>query len=385
MWQKRKTNTMSLNRKILHILAGFFLWTFFFVLCHGKVQAQEIVAPPNYFTGEVIEVLEQQTISPEDQLFIQRLAVIRNDSKERVEVIAGSEFQPINAQQLLKPGTKVVLAEQTLFDGTKEIVISDVYRMNILYWLLALFIVVVVIVGGIKGAASFLGMFASLVILLLYVIPQILSGANPLLIGLLGSLLIGSVTIYISHGVSIKSHIALVSMCSVLLLVAGLAVMAVKAAQLVGLGSEEAYFLQFTDTARINLQGLLLGGILLGALGVLDDITVSQVSIVFELFDTKKSLSWIELYERGLAVGKDHVASLVNTLVLAYAGANLPLFLLLVLNEQSPTWVTLNSDILVEEIIRTIAGSIGLVLAVPLSTFLAAQIVIRRNTGKKKH
>jgi uncharacterized membrane protein len=160
--------------------------------------------------------------------------------------------------------------------------------------------------------------------------------------------------------------------------------MAVKAAQLVGLGSEEAYFLQFTDTARINLQGLLLGGILLGALGVLDDITVSQVSIVYELFDAKKNISWLELYERGLAVGKDHVASLVNTLVLAYAGANLPLFLLLVLNTQTPTWVSLNSDILVEEIIRTIAGSIGLVLAVPLSTFLAAQIVTRRKVLAKR-
>lgn len=363
---------------LLPILGLLFLLTIFAVVPSVRAQTEPTIEPPSYFKGRVTEILEQRTISDEQKLYVQKLLVQRDDTGEQVEVTGGSEFQPLNEQQLVKKNTKVVLAEQTLFDGSKEVVLSDVYRMNTVYWLLALFIVVVVVIGGIKGAASFFGMFTSLVILLMFVIPQILSGANPLLIGLIGSLLIGSVTIYISHGISIKSHIALASMCTVLLLVAGLAVMAVKAAHLVGLGSEEAYFLQFTDTARINLQGLLLAGILLGALGVLDDITVSQVSIVFELFDTKKNISWLELYERGLAVGKDHVASLVNTLVLAYAGANLPLFLLIVLNKQSPTWVTLNSDILVEEIIRTIAGSIGLVLAVPLSTFLAAQIVTRQ-------
>lgn len=366
------------------LIIGLLMVCLFSIAPTAFAQSEPTVEPPQYFTGRITEVLEQRSISEEQKLYVQKLQVQRDDTGELVEVIGGSEFQPLNEQQLVKKNTKVVLAEQTLFDGSKEVVLSDVYRMNTVYWLLALFIVVVVLIGGIKGAASFLGMFTSLVILLLYVIPQILSGANPLLIGLIGSLLIGSVTIYISHGISIKSHIALASMCSVLLLVAGLAIMAVKAAQLVGLGSEEAYFLQFTDTARINLQGLLLGGILLGALGVLDDITVSQVSIVYELFDAKKNISWLELYERGLAVGKDHVASLVNTLVLAYAGANLPLFLLLVLNKQTPTWVSLNSDILVEEIIRTIAGSIGLVLAVPLSTFLAAQIVTRRKMAAKQ-
>jgi uncharacterized membrane protein len=235
-------------------------------------------------------------------------------------------------------------------------------------------------VGGLRGAASFVGMMVSIGILLSYIVPQILSGSNPVVISLIGSLAIGALTIYIAHGVSKKSHVALASMTAILLLVAGLAYMAVKAAQLVGLGSEEARFLQFGDTANINLQGLLLGGILLGALGVLDDITVSQASIVFELKEAKKDISWHELYERSLNIGRDHVASLVNTLVLAYAGANLPLFLLFILNEQSPDWVTLNSDILVEEIVRTLAGSIGLVLAVPLSTFIASTVATKYPT-----
>lgn len=344
------------------------------------------IKPPQYFTGKAVKVVEQTLVDKENEFYLQRIEVKRDDTDQVVEVQVGSEFQPINKQQLIKPGRKLVLAEQVLADGSLEVVVADVYRMNTVYWLLGLFIVVVLIVGGLKGAASFMGMMVSLGILLSFIVPQILSGSNPVFISLIGALVIGAVTIYISHGVSTKSHIALASMSAVLLLVAGLSYMAVIAAQLVGLGSEEAYYLQFTDTAKINLQGLLLGGILLGALGVLDDITVSQVSIVYELKEAKKDMSWHELYERGLNVGRDHVASLVNTLVLAYAGANLPLFLLFILNEQSPDWVTLNSDVLVEEIIRTLAGSIGLVLAVPLSTFIAATVVsrIKENLPKSR-
>lgn len=345
--------------------------------------AQEVV-PPKYFTGRVEEILEQQLVDQENQFFTQIIAVKRDDTGETVSVPVGSEFQPLNQHQLMTKGKKLVLAEQVLADGTTQVVVADVYRMNTVYWLLGLFVVVVIIVGGLRGAASFIGMMISVAILLSYIVPQILSGSNPVVISLLGSLAIGALTIYIAHGFSKKSHVALASMIVILFLVAGLAYMAVKAAQLVGLGSEEAYFLQFGDTARINLQGLLLGGILLGALGVLDDITVSQASIVFELKEAKKDITWQELYDRSLTVGRDHVASLVNTLVLAYAGANLPLFLLFILNEQSPDWVTLNSDILVEEIVRTLAGSIGLVLAVPLSSFIAATVVSRGKLSKDK-
>jgi uncharacterized membrane protein len=220
-------------------------------------------------------------------------------------------------------------------------------------------------------------MAVSILILVKFIVPQIVAGANPLVVSIFGSLLIGGITLYIAHGWKIKTHIALASMVSALLIVAVLSYISVQSAQLVGLGSEEAYFLQFGNTATINLQGLLLGGIILGALGVLDDITVSQVSVIFQLRAAKKDISIQELYRRGLEVGKDHVASLVNTLVLAYAGANLPLFILFMLNEQTPQWVTLNSEIIVEEIIRTVTGSIGLVLAVPVTTLLAAYVALR--------
>jgi uncharacterized membrane protein len=143
-------------------------------------------------------------------------------------------------------------------------------------------------------------------------------------------------------------------------------------AKLTGLGTEEAAFLQFGETATINLRGLLLGGMMLGALGVLDDITISQVSTVFEIKRANNQLPFSELYQRGMRVGRDHVASLVNTLVLAYAGANLPLLILFTISSETPAWVHTNNELIAEEVVRTIVGSLGLVLAVPLTTALAA-------------
>lgn len=364
---------MSAKSKLLLLLLGALA----LLAMPWRAQAQDI-QPPTYFTGKVAAVKELTTVSSEDELYIQKVSVKRDDSGEEVEVTRGSDVQPLTKQQLLIPGTKVILAEQTIADGSKEIVITDVYRTNTIYWLLGLFILVVVIVGGMRGFASFIGMLISVAVLLWYIVPQILSGSNPMLVSLVGSFIIGAVTVYVAHGISKKSHVSLLSMMAVLMLVWGLSVLAVNAAHLTGLGSEEAYYLQFSNNANINLQGLLLGGIILGALGVLDDITISQASIVFELKEAKKEIDWHELYDRALNIGKDHVASLVNTLVLAYAGANLPLFLLLIINTQSPRWVTINSDIIVEEIIRTLAGSIGLVLAVPLSTFIAATIAVKQ-------
>lgn len=339
-------------------------------------SAQEDLMP-DYFTGRVLEILEQREVDSERKLFTQIVQVQRNDTQEVVEVAVGSEFQPLNETQLLQPNTEVVLAEQQIMEDRSEVVLADVYRLPTIFWLTVLFAAVVLVVGRMRGLSALTGMAISILILVKFIVPQILQGGNPIVISLLGSLAIGGLTLYISHGWKIKSHIALASMLSALVIVAVLSYVSVQTAQLVGLGSEEAYFLQFGNTSQINLQGLLLGGIILGALGVLDDITVSQVSVVFQLRAAKKDISLRELYARGLEVGKDHVASLVNTLVLAYAGANLPLFLLFMLNEQTPQWVTLNSEVIIEEVIRTLTGSIGLVLAVPVATFLAAYVALR--------
>lgn len=361
------------------VFSVFLVGMSLFLLFLGKSYAQETSftpdEKPSYFTGRVETILEEHLVDPEKKLYTQKAEVKRDDTGELVTVEIGSEFQPLNETQLLEVGRKVVLSEQQITPEETSIVLSDTYRLSTIAWLAILFAIVVVIVGKMQGLGSLIGMAVSMLILIKFIVPQILGGADPIVTSLIGSLAIGSLTLYIAHGFHMKSHIALISMLVTLAVVAGLAYTSVMAAQLVGLGSEEAYFLQFGNTNTINLQGLLLGGIILGALGVLDDITVSQVSVVFQLRAAKKEIDVRELYFRGLAVGRDHVASLVNTLVLVYAGANFPLFLLFMLNDQVPQWVILNSEAIVEEVIRTLSGSIGLVLAVPLTTILAAVVV----------
>jgi uncharacterized membrane protein len=350
-----------------------FLLGFAFFSAPSFAQAQEM--PEKYFRGEVLKILQEQKIPQEDENFyVQEVQVKRLDNKEIINLTVGSEFQPLNEHQRVRAGTSVILAEQEITPDQFEIVIVDIYRAPIIFWLLGGFFLLVVFVAKWQGFLSIVGMMVSLGILSMFIVPRILTGDDPILITMIGSFGIAALTIYLSHGWSFKSHIALASMMGILGVVAVLSVTSVYTAQVVGLGSEEAYFLQFGQTANINLQGLLLGGILLGALGVLDDICVSQASIVFELKSVKKDISFSELYHRALTVGKDHVASLVNTLVLAYAGANLPLFILFSINNQIPRWVTLNSEIILEEVIRTLAGSIGLVLAVPITTLIAALV-----------
>jgi len=329
-----------------------------------------------YIVGKVDQVLEETEYSKEENIYSQSLKVKSEDGNEYT-VQQGDEYQPISKELLRKSGDQVILYSTQTIPGELTTVIADTYRLPTISWLALLFVIIVIGVGKKKGLLSILGMILSLLVLMKFIIPQILIGANPILISLFGSLLIGSATIYLSHGYNLKSHIALFSMMTSLVAVSIISFIAVKTANMYGLGSEEAAFLQVGSTSNINLQGLLLGGIMLGALGVLDDVTVAQVSVVFQLRAVKKTIKFKELYNRSIEVGRDHVASLVNTLVLAYAGANMPLFLLFTINESVPTWVTLNSEIIVEEVIRTLSGSMGLVLAVPFTTFIAASYAIK--------
>lgn len=347
------------------------------LVSRSTVAAQEV----RYEVGVVVRELERQTVERAPQaLYFQRVLVETDDGQEH-EVAVGSEFQPITTNQLLAPGDSVVLGAQDFGQDASssdvDWIVADRYRLPVLWGLGVLFAVFVVMVSGKQGVYSLLGSALSVVVLMQYVAPQLLSGANPIGVSVVAALIISIGTIYLTHGWRLKSHVSLVSMMIALGLTAALGHTAIGLGSLVGLGSEEAYFLQFSADIALNLQGIFLAGVVLGALGVLDDSVVAQVSVVFELFRANRKLGLSELYARALRVGKDHVSSLVNTLILAYAGANLPLFLLFWANETAPGWVTLNSQVVAEEAIRTLVGSIGLVVAVPIATLLAALVAVR--------
>lgn len=258
-----------------------------------------------------------------------------------------------------------------------DYVISDFVRSDALVFLFLIFAVLTVAVGGWRGLSSLVGMALSFAVIFLFILPQIIAGWNPVLVAVLGSAVIIPITFYLSHGINKKTSIAVAGTLITLVITGILASVFVNAARLTGFAAEEASFLTFGNEGAFNMKGILLAGIIIGVLGVLDDITVSQASIVTELKEANAKLTQKELFLRAMRVGKDHIASLVNTLVLVYTGASLPLLLLFIENPL-PFDQVINYEVIADEIVRTLVGSIGLIMAVPITTFLASTILTRK-------
>ena len=285
-----------------------------------------------------------------------------------------------NEKQKVNVGDNVLISHIKGIDGNDQYLISDFKRTGSLLILGIAFLIAVIIVGKFRGLSSFFGLIISLLTLIKFIIPQIVSGASPVMTAIIGSFFILTTTLYLAHGISRKTTAAVAGTFISLVITSALAYVFVNFAKLSGFGSEEAGFLSMFPGMQINLQGILLAGIIIGVLGVLDDITVSQSACVFELHDANKSLSFSELYKRGMRVGQDHIASLVNTLVLAYAGASLPLLLLFVLSGGEPVSQLINREMIANELVRTLVGSLGLVSAVPITTMLAASFAKTRSS-----
>ena len=247
---------------------------------------------------------------------------------------------------------------------------ADFDRRLLLLVVAIVFALVVVGLGGWRGATALVGLAMSVLILLMFVLPAILDGRSPVLVAVVGSVAIAFVTMYLAHGFGRMTTIALAGMTAALVLTAVLSAIVVDLAQFTGFASEETSLLTFFD--GIDVTGLLLAGIVLGAAGALDDVTITQAATVWELKAADPSLGSSGLFRRALRVGRDHIASIVNTLLLAYAGASLPLLVLFILARQSLGTIA-NSEVVAVEIVRTLVGSIGLVAAVPLTTWLAAR------------
>lgn len=212
-----------------------------------------------------------------------------------------------------------------------------------------------------------------MLVLIKFVIPAILEGSDPLLVAIVGGSVIMFLALYLAHGLNAATTTAVLGTLASLLLTGLLAVFFVNISIFTGAGSEEAVFLQISQS-QVNLQGLLLASIIIGTLGVLDDVTVTQASAVWELQKANPEYGIGNLYRAAIRIGRDHIASTVNTLVLAYVGASLPLLILFSVSNR-PLGQILNTENVAEEIVRTLVGSIGLVASVPITTGLAALVV----------
>jgi uncharacterized membrane protein len=251
---------------------------------------------------------------------------------------------------------------------------NDFERRGPMLVLAAIFVAIVLLFARLRGALSLAGLAFSIAIILLFVVPAILDDKPPLAVAVVGGLAVALITIPLAHGGGPKSLSALLGTAASLLLTAGLAVLFTELAHLTGLSSEEAAFLQLGQ-ADLSLEGLLLAGIVIGALGVLDDVTISQASTVLALRRANPSLRFGELFGRALQVGRDHVSATVNTLVLAYVGAALPILLLFSATDLGVA-DAVNFEIVAKEIVATLVGSIGLIAAVPITTALAAALAL---------
>ena len=255
-------------------------------------------------------------------------------------------------------------------DGARQYVVSDWVRRPALAWLLVLFAAASFLVAGFKGLRAVAATAVSLAIVVAFIVPRILGGWDPVLVSLLGVGGILLLAIYFVHGVSWSTTAALAGTFAAVGVTMLLGLGFSDGARLTGLGTEDAMFL-IAAAPQVALRGLLLAGLLIGALGALTDITIVQASVVRELAHTDPTLGLRELYRRGMNVGRDHVGSLVNTLVLAYTGSGLSLLILLNVNEVSLARA-LNLELVASEVVHTLVGSVGLILAVPITTGLAA-------------
>ncbi|MGW0209428.1 YibE/F family protein [Streptomyces sp. NPDC003233] len=289
--------------------------------------------------------------------------------------------QPDQARQLHQ-GEKVVTAYEPSAPKDLQYSVTDVNRRFPMALLAGIFALAVVVVGRLRGVMALVALAISFLVLNFFVLPAVLQGSNPLLVAVVGSSAIMLIALYMCHGLSARTSVAVLGTLLSLALIGILGSAFIGWAALTG-NTDDSTGLIHGLYPKLDMSGLLLAGVIIGSLGVLDDVTVTQTSAVWELHDANPTMGWRGLYRAGIRIGRDHIASVVNTLVLAYAGAALPLLLLFSI-AQSGVATVANSELVAEEIVRTLVGSIGLVASVPVTTLLAALVVAADRPGPER-
>ena len=270
-------------------------------------------------------------------------------------------------------GDQVILEEIKKVDGSSQYVISSFVRYWPIIILFFLFVLSLLFVNGKRGFRSLINLTVTFCIIVFFIIPMILNGWSPVWISVIGGTVAMLWNIYFSHGINKKAHSAVVGIGLSLLIVGILSTIFIDLASLSGFADEETTIIQAIGYEDINMRGLLLAAILIGALGVLDDLVISQVSVVKELINNKINIDKKELFRSAMRVGHDHTSAIVNTLVLAYTSSAFPLAILLSIGVPPFESFTsaLNNEIVATELVRMLTGSIGILLSMPIATIVA--------------
>ncbi len=338
-------------------------------------SAQEI------FEVKVIKVLDERKIDRGDGTEkIQQNLLLKGregqwkDKKIKYEGISDLDIANSN---VYKVGDKVLVQKIAGESGEEEsFLIVDYVRSGKLIFLALLFVLAIFVVGGKRGWRALLGLVLSFFIILKFIIPQIMSGHNPLLISLFGSFFILAGIIYLTEGINKKSNLGMVSIFISLAITLFLSWFFVHLTRLTGLAQEEAVFLIGIGNQAIDFRGLLLAGMLIGAVGVLDDVVIGQMEAVRQIREANPELPVRQVFKMAYKVGNAHLGAIVNTLFLIYAGASLPLLLLFTFGQNDVALTfsqAINNETVATEIVRTLTGSIGVALSMPIATFLGAK------------
>lgn len=365
------TKPMSALKKFF-ILAFFFL--LFFHISYGA-KASEKLQQASYQEATIKNLKVTSDMAEGiTGISIQKIVL---KTKDGSEITIEESRLPKNLGDSLKVGDNVIIGTSLDPEGKSFTYIADYKRSSQLYILVGIFLLVIISVGRRQGILSFIGMLISFFIIVRLIVPQILAGTNPIVVALIGGGVIIPITFFLSHGINKKTTIGVICTLIALIITGFIAMFFVSFVRLTGYATEESSFLQLYTQGSINMPDLLLGGIIIGAMGILDDITISQASIVERLREANKNYTRWQLYTESMIVGRDHIASLVNTLVLVYAGASLPLFVLFV-NQNLALAPVINHEVIATEVVRTIVSSIGIVLAVPITSAVASWWIARK-------
>ena len=353
---------MTIFKKIIFVFLISLFVSPSFVIAQGESNSSIEARVTKIIEEKQIEIMGSsqlyQKLELELSTFDKKIIIIENGNQPLANVIKYS----LNDRVLVNLSQGI--------DGKQEYVIVDFIRRDSLVLLTIVFVILLLAIAKWKGLFALLGMIFTFFVVFVFVLPRILAGDNPIIIAIIASLIIIPISFYVAHGINKKTTIAIIASVISLVITAILASVFSYIGHLTGFSSEEAGMLS-VNLGNLNMKGILLAGIVIGTLGVLDDITISQAAIVEELATTAKLTKPKDLYTRSMIIGKDHITSMVNTLVLAYAGASLPLLLIFTQNPH-PFSEIINYEFLAEEIIRTLVGSIGLILAVPITSLIAA-------------
>ncbi len=378
------------------------IWAFFFILgllllppvgegaeSSGWDDAPEGNEHQDYFDhpgysmevvrGRILEVEDREGDAVHDFFVLQQVA--------RVEILSGKvkgqEFTITNElfghpgyDLELEEGLEMYFMIDFVYDDVVEVRLSDHVRDRYAYYLVALLVLLMLIIGRVKGLKALITLVLTGLLIWKYFLPLLHRGHDPIFLAITLTTFVTLVTLLVIGGANKKSYAAILGTVGGLLIAGFLALLAGNLARLTGFSSQEAQMLAFSETGITNIRGILFAGILIGSLGAVMDVTISVASACMEMVQLDKTISRSRLIKGGMNVGRDIMGTMSNTLILAYTGSTLPLLLLLYIHEV-PLNRIMNMDMIATEVIRAVSGTIGLVVAIPLTALLAGLFLVQ--------